>query len=144
MRRKTVFFPRAAHMAFALLVILGAWGSPAFAQAPTIGKLEQYTENRGPNEAGLGPTYQLVLTAAVAPSGHPTLVFAERGAIRHPLTHLGTPSAPDPHLYALWIRFEQASAASWRIVAERGDLRSKPVATRPVENPWQVPLATNV
>ena len=110
------------------------------AQEILIGKLEHYTDNRGWNEAGLGPTYQIVLTATVVPSGLPTLVFAEQGSVREPLTHFPQPSAPDAYTY--WKRFDPAFTGAWRIVAERGDATGAAASTRVLANPQQVPLTS--
>jgi hypothetical protein len=84
----------------------------------------------------------MIMTASGVPSGYPTLVFAERGDLRQPLTLFATPLAPD--LYVLWLRVEQASKASRRIVAERGEVRSTPALTPALAKPWQVPLVKNV
>lgn len=108
----------------------------------TITNLEQYTENRGWNEAGVGPTYQIVVNATVVPSGFPTLVFAEQGAVREPATHFPLTSAPD--LYAHWKRFDPAFTGAWRIVAERGDAKVATALTPVLARPQQVPLVTNL
>jgi hypothetical protein len=112
------------------------------AQDLALGKLERFTDNRGWNEAGVGPTYQIVLSATVVPSGMPTLVFAEQGALREPMTHYPQPSAPD--LYVHWKRFDPALTGAWRIVAERGDAKATAASTPPLANPQQVPLVTDV
>lgn len=112
-------------------------GAPAPAQELSIGALERYTDNRGWNEAGIGPTYQIVVTARVVPSGFPTLVFAEQGGVREPLTQF--PS----DVYVLWKRFDPALAGAWRISAERGEAKASAL-TRPITKPRQVPLADAV
>jgi hypothetical protein len=117
-------------------------GTAPLAQELAIGNLQHYTENRGWNEAGLGPTYQIVVNATVAPSGFPTLVFAEQGGERQPLTHFALPSAPD--LYSYWRRFDPAFTGSWRIVAERGNAKAAQASTPVLANPQQLPLARNV
>jgi len=112
------------------------------AQDLALGKVERFTDNRGWNEAGIGPTYQIVLSATVVPSGMPTLVFAEQGGLREPMTHYPQPSAPD--LYVHWKRFDPALTGAWRIVAERGDAKATAASTPPLANPQQVPLVTDV
>ena len=121
-----------------VLVLALACAGAAQAQALTVGKLEQFTDNRGWNEAGLGPTYQIVVTATVAPSGFPTLVFAEQNGVRQPLA--GFPS----DVYVLWQRFDPAFTGSWRIVAERGDAKGAAALVPAIAKPQQVPLATDV
>ena len=128
-------------MRTALFAVMLAAG-PALAEELSITRLEQYTDNRGWNEAGLGPTFQLVVMASITPAGYPTLVYAERNGRREPLTHLPMPRTPE--LYALWLRFDPAHAGSWRIVAERNDARSAPADTPGLANPWQVPLLANL
>ena len=125
-----------------LLVALLACAVASPAEEITITRLERFTDNRGWNEAGHGPTHQFVVTATVAPSGFPTLVYAEKDGARQPLTHFAQPGAPD--LYVLWQRFDPAASGSWRIVAERGDARATPVSTPVLATPRQVPLASNV
>ncbi len=120
------------------LVLLLACTGAAQAQALAIGKLEQFTDNRGWNEAGLGPTYQIVVAATVTPSGFPTLVFAEQNGVREPLT--GFPS----DVYVLWRRFDPAFAGAWRIVAERGDAKGAAALAPAIARPQQVPLASDV
>lgn len=134
--------PRGAVFLCRALAVLLAPGSAALAQEITIDRLEQYTENRGWNEAGNSPTYQIIVTATVAPSGLPTLVYAEQNGVREPLTHYALPAAPD--LYIHWRRFDPASTGPWRIVAERGAAKGKPALTPAVANPQKVPLARNV
>lgn len=134
-------FAAGAGMAGALAALLMP-GSAVLAQEISIDKLEQYTENRGWNEAGNSPTFQIIVTATVAPSGLPTLVFAEQNGVREPLTHYALPAAPD--LYVFWRRFDPASTGHWRIVAERGAARGGPALTPAVANPQKVPLARNV
>jgi hypothetical protein len=113
-------------------------GTASLAQEPAISRVEQYTENRGWNEAGLGPTYQIVVNATVTPSGLPTLAYAEQGGERQPLTHFAQPLTPD--LYSYWRRFDPAFTGSWQIVAERGDAKAVPVATPALANPQQLPF----
>ena len=129
---------RARRVAFAALVV----ASGAAAQEISITNPERYSDNRGWNEAGVGPTYQIVLTATVAPSGFPTLVFAEQGGLREPMTHYPLPSAP--HLYVHWKRFDPAFTGAWRIVAERSDAKGATATTAPIARPQQVPLVTEV
>jgi len=123
----------------ALAALLLLWAGPAPAQQPTVAKIEQLTENRGWNEAGVGPYFQMVLFATISPSGLPTLAFAERDGERQPLTHVGQGSEPDR--YAHWLRFDAAKAGPWRIVAERDGAKSAAVVTPGIARPWQVPLA---
>ena len=130
-----------ARLAGALAVLIAS-AATAHAQAPQISGLEHYTDNRGWNEAGLGPTYQIVIGATVTPSGLPTLVFAEQGGVREPLTHFAQPETPD--LYAYWRRFDPAFAGAWRISAERGADRSAPVQAPAIANPQKLPLALDV
>lgn len=111
--------PAAARLCAALL-ILGAHA--AGAQELRIVDVAQRTDNRGWNEAGVGPLHQVVVEATVEPSGFPTLVFAEQGGERQPMVHWRT--AATPHLYVLWLRFDAAKAGPWRIVAERGEARA--------------------
>lgn len=110
---------------------------PAFGQELSVSAIEYYTENRGWNEAGLGPTYQIVATARVRPSGFPTLVFAEQNGRREPLTLF-----PDD-VYVLWQRFDPAFTGPWRIVAERGDGKAT-VSTPSIPRPREIPLAVDV
>ena len=126
----------------ALLVLPALCAGLAFAQEPRVTRLEQFTENRGWNEAGIGPHYQMILAARVSPSGFPTLVYAERDGVRQALIHFAQPSTPDS--YVLWQRFEPVSTGQWRIVAERGDTRSAPMLTPGLARAWQVPLAKDV
>ena len=111
----------------------------AFAQPPSIAGVEHFTENRGWNQAGLGPTHQVVITARVVPAGMPTLVFAESGGAREPLTHYPQPDAPD--LYVTWKRYEPGAAVAWRLVAERDGVSSAPVDTPALERAQRLPLA---
>lgn len=122
--------------------VLMAASSVSLAQPITIAALGHYTENRGWNDAGLGPTHQVIVSATVAPSGLPTLVFAERDGVRQPLTHFPQPGAPD--VYVLWQRFEPGPTGPWRIVAERGEAKAEPASTLALARPQKVPLALNV
>lgn len=124
------------------LVAALAYCPASAAQELAATRLEQFTDNRGWNEAGVGPTYQIVLTATVVPSGFPTLVFAEQGGLREPMTHYPLPSAP--HLYVHWKRFDPAFTGAWRIVAERSDAKGATAMTAPIVRPQQVPLVTDV
>lgn len=133
---------RTAAAAAGALVLLIATGTPSLAQDLAISRLEHYTENRGWNEAGLGPTYQIVVNATVTPSGLPTLVYVEQGAEREPLTHFAQPSSPD--VYSYWRRFDAAFTGSWRIVAERGDARAGPAVTPALARPQQLPFIRNL
>jgi hypothetical protein len=123
-----------------LVVLLAA--ATASASAPlTITETEHYTDNRGWNEAGLGPLYQDVVTATVVPSGHPTLVRAEQGGARQPLSHFAQPSTPN--LYVAWSRVEPTSSGAWRIVAERGGAAATQDSPA-IANPQPVPLLREV
>lgn len=124
------------------LAVLAASAPVALAQAPAISGVEHYTENRGWNEAGLGPTHQIVIGATVRPAGLPTLVFAEQGGVREPMTHFAQPATPD--LYAYWRRFDPAFAGAWRITAERGAEKSAPAEVPAIANPQKLPLARDV
>jgi hypothetical protein len=132
---------RVAGLSGALIVLLAA-ASPSVAPEITVARLGHFTENRGWNEAGLSPSYQVVVTATVVPSAHPTIVFAEQNGVRKALTHLPYPSAPD--LYAYWQRFEPALSGAWRVVAERGEARSMPAWTPVLARPRPVPLLPSV
>jgi hypothetical protein len=116
-----------------VLIVLLAAASLSLAQEITVGKLGHFTENRGWNEAGRSPSYQIVVTATVVPSAHPTVVFAEQTGVRKALTHFPYPSAPD--LYAYWQRFEPALSGVWRIVADG----AKPRACRRGRRYWPGP-----
>ena len=124
---------------FALLAL--GFCCPAGAQL-TISNLSHYTENRGWNEAGIGPMYQTIVTATVVPSGAHTLVFADNGGVPEPLVHFAQPSTPD--LYVLWRRFQTDFSGAWRIRAERGDEKSAPVLSPVLAKPQQVPLMKKV
>lgn len=126
----------------ALLVLLSLCAASAFAQELKVTGIEQYTENRGWNEAGIGPHFQMIVVARVVPSGFPTLVYAEQDGVRQALVHFAQPSTPD--LYVLFQRVEPQTAAPWRIVAERDGIKSVPVPTRGLARAWQVPLAKDV
>lgn len=126
----------------ALLVLLALCAAPAYAQELKITGIEQYTENRGWNEAGIGPHFQMIVVATVSPSGFPTLVYAEQDGVRQALMHFAQPSTPD--LYVLFQRVEPQSAAPWRVVAERDGVKSTPVPTPGLARAWQVPLAKDV
>jgi hypothetical protein len=78
-----------------VLIVLLAAANPSLAQEITVARLGHFTENRGWNEAGLSPSYQVVVTATVVPSAHPTVVFAEQNGVRKALAHFPYPSAPD-------------------------------------------------
>ena len=67
--------PASGARLFSALALLLLPCESAQAQEIVISEVEQLTENRGWNEAGIGPTYQIVLAATVVPSGLPTLVF---------------------------------------------------------------------
>ena len=121
----------------ALLFALLSYAAAAGAQELSIGRLEHYTDNRGWNEAGLGPTYQSVVEAVVVLAGFPTLVFAEQNGAREPLTLF------PPQLYLLWKRADPAFAGAWRIEVERGPAKAAAL-TPPIAKPQQVPLAANV
>ena len=125
--------------AFAALI---AASTASLAQQIPISGLGHYTENRGWNEAGLGPMHQVIVTATVSPSGLPTLVYAERDGVRQPLIHFPQPGTPD--LYLLWQRFEPGPTGSWRIDAVRGEAKAAPVSTAALANPQEVPLVSNL
>ena len=112
------------------------------AQDIRITELEQFTENRGWNEAGLSPVYQLHVTATVVPSGYPTLVFVEQKAVRQPLSHFDVPVAPDSYWYSQLL--DAALTGSWRIVARRGEGREASAWTPALAKPQQVPLVQDV
>ena len=120
------------------LAALLACAAAAAAQDVTIGKLEHFTDNRGWNEAGIGPTYQIVVTAEVVPSGFPTLAFGEQNGVREPLTLF------TGDVYVLWKRFDPAFTGAWRIAAERSDAKGATATTAPIARPQQVPLVTDV
>jgi hypothetical protein len=125
-----------------LLVALLARGLASASGEIAVTRLEHYTENRSWNEAGLGPTHQVIVSAMVAPSGLPTLVFAEKDGVRQPLAHFPQPGNPD--VYALWQRVDAAAGGAWSVRAERGDARSAPVTTRVLAKPQKVPLVRNL
>jgi hypothetical protein len=114
----------------------------ALAQAPAISAIDHYTENRGWNQAGLGPTHQVVVAARVVPSGFPTLVYAEAGGQREALTHFPQPGAPD--LYVMWKRYEPGAAKAWRLRAEREGQRAPEVDSPALDRPRALPLARRV
>ena len=122
--------------------LLMAMAAAALAGEITIGKLEHFTENRGPNDAGVGPTHQVVVTATIVPSGFPTLAFAQQGSVREPMSHFAATSTP--HLYAHWHRFERASPEPWQVIVERATVKAPPVLTRRLANPQKVPLVNNL
>ena len=125
------------------LPLLGACAAQAvLAQGLAVSRLEHYTENRGWNEAGLGPLHQVIVSAAVAPSGMPTLVFAEADGQREPLTHFPQPGMPDT--YVLWKRFEPSAPRAWRLAAERGGAGPVFATTATLANPQKIPLIDKV
>jgi len=126
----------------ALLLLLSFYAAAACAQELKVTGIEQYTENRGWNEAGIGPHFQMIVVATVWPSGFPTLVYAEQDGVREAFMHFAQPSTPD--LYVLFQRVEPRSSAPWRVVAERDGVKSAPVPTQGLARAWQVPLATDV
>ena len=126
----------------ALLILLLLCAASAFAQELKVTGVEQYTENRGWNEAGIGPHFQMIVVARVSPSGFPTLVYGEQDGVRQAFMHFSQPSTPD--LYVLFQRVEPQSSAPWRVVAERDGIKSAPVPTQGLARAWQVPLATDV
>jgi len=125
----------------ALLAALAALAA-ANAQALTLAGLEHYTENRGWNDAGLGPTHQVIVTARVDPSGMPTLVYAEANGAREPMTHFPQPGAE--HAYVLWKRFEPGAAQTWSVTARRGERTAPALRSPALRRPQQVPLAADV
>ena len=126
----------------ALALLLACAAGNALAQAPAVTNLQIYTENRGWNQAGLGPVHQVIVNATVVPSGMPTLVFAEKDGVREPMTHFPQPGYPDT--YALWKRVDPGAAGAWRVVAERGEAKSAPVDTRVLTKPRTIPLIDEV
>lgn len=126
------------RVALALLAALGT----AHAQELSISSLGHYTENRGWNQAGLGPLHQVIVTASVTPHGMPTLVFAEADGRREPLTHFPQPGMPGT--YVLWTRFEPTAPRAWRIVAERSGASSVSATTAVLANPQKIPLLDKV
>ena len=126
--------------ALAALAVLAA--PAALAQGIVISAAGHYTENRGWNEAGLGPTHQVIVVATVAPSGLPTLAYAEKDGAKEPMTHFPQPGAPDA--YVLWKRFDPGPAGAWRITAERAEAKAEALDSAMLRNPQKVPLATNV
>lgn len=140
-RARWRFLTTGANLIGAVAAFLAS-GTAALGQELTIVKLGHYTENRGANEAGILASYQIVVTATVVPSGHPTLVFAEQGGVRQALWHLPMSSAPDTYVYLR--RVEPGLTGSWRIVAERGDVKGTPAWTPVLAKPQEVPLVRNV
>ena len=130
-----------ASLVAALAMVLAS-GTAPLAQEMRISELGHFTENRGWNEAGLAPAYQIVVTAAVVPSDLPTRVFAEQGGVRQALWHLPLSSAPNAYVYLR--RFEPGLMGSWRIVAERGEVKSALTWTPVLAKPQEVPLVRNV
>lgn len=128
--------------AFRLLAACALLTGQAQAQELAITGLQHYTENRGWNEAGLGPVHQVIVNVTVTPSGFPTLVFAEQDGVREALVHFPQPGAPDQ--YALWKRFEPGPAGSWRILAERGAAKAAPVSSPVLKAPRKIPLIEKV
>ncbi len=113
-----------------LLVALLASGAASPSEELTITRVERFTDNRGWNEAGHGPTHQFVVTATVAPSGFPTLVFAENDGARQPLTiPPGTLKRTAIHVTQGVVRYETQPedllelAALWRNSAGQSGLR---------------------
>lgn len=126
-----------------VLAALAVLAAPAaLAQGVVISAAGHYTENRGWNEAGLGPTHQVIVAATVTPSGLPTLVFAQKDGAKDPMTHFPQPGLMDT--YVLWKRFEPQAAGAWRISARRGDAEASPVQVPVLKHPQKVPLAEQV
>jgi hypothetical protein len=125
-----------------LFALLSLCAVSTFAQELKVTGIEQFTENRGWNEAGIGPLFQMIVVATVSPSGFPTLVYAEQDGVRQAFTHFAQASTPDR--YVLFQRVEPRSAEPWRVVAERDGLKSAPVPSRGIAQAWQVPLAKDV
>ena len=132
----------AQAIGMAAFASLMASSTASLGQQIAISGLGHYTENRGWNDAGLGPLHQVIVTATVSPSGLPTLVFAERDGARLPFTHFPQPGTPD--LYVLWQRFEPGPPGSWRVIAERGEARAAPVSTAVLAKPQEVPLVSDL
>jgi hypothetical protein len=119
-----------------------AWAAVLPAADLEIGSPAHYTENRGRNEAGLGPFYQVVVTATVVPSDFPTLVFAEQANVREAMLLFATTLTPDTYVH--WRRLDPSLTGSWRIVAARGEARANPVSTPALAKPQEVPLVRNL
>ena len=58
---------RAMQPRLGLAGVLFAASTVSLAQPVTIAVLGHYTENRGWNDAGLGPMHQVIVSATVAP-----------------------------------------------------------------------------
>jgi hypothetical protein len=125
-----------------VICVLSLYATSACAQNLKVTDIQQYTENRGWNEAGIGPHFQMIVVARVSPSGYPTLVYGEQDGVREAFVHYAQPSTPD--LYILFQRVQARSSAPWGVVAERDGVRSMPVQTQGLARAWQVPLATDV
>jgi len=142
---RTTFLAAGASLVAALAAVLAS-GTAPLAEEMRISELGHFTENRGWNEAGLTPAYQIVVTATVVPSDFPTLVFAEQGGVRQALWHLPMSSAPNVYVYLR--RFELPEVdqlmGSWRIVAQRGEAKGTPAWTPVLAKPQEVPLVRNV
>lgn len=126
----------------AALVIVLASGTSPLAQDVVISNLGHFTENRGPNEAGVLAAYQVVVVAEVVPSDFPTSVFAEQAGMRQAMWLFPMSSAPNSYIHLK--RFERSLTGSWRIVAERGETKAPPSWTPVLANPQEVPLVRNV
>jgi hypothetical protein len=131
----------ASRLVAALSMVFVSSTAP-LAQEVRISNLGHFTENRGPNDAGVLAAYQIVVTAAVAPSDFPTRVFAEQAGVRQTMWLLSMSSAPNAYVYLR--RFEPGLTGSWRIVAERGEVTAPPAWTPVLAKPQEVPLVRNV
>lgn len=136
----TTFLPAGTCLVAALAMVLASSTAP-LAQEMRISNLGHFTENRGPNEAGLLAAYQIVVTAAVVPSDFPTRVFAEQAGVRQAMWLLPMSSAPNAYVYLR--RFEPGLTGPWQIVTERGEAKAT-ASTPALAKPQEVPLVRNV
>lgn len=141
-RDKWTTLLQAGTRLLAALAIVFAFSIASLAEEVRISSLEHFTENRGPNEAGVLAAYQIVVIAGVLPSDFPTLVFAEQAGVRQAMWLFPMSSAPNTYLYLR--RFEPGLMGSWRIVAERGEAKATPAWTPVLAKPQEVPLVRNV
>ena len=136
----TAFLPARIRLVAALAIVVLSPTAP-LAQEMKISDVGHFTENRGPNEAGVLAAYQVVVTAAIVPSDFPTLVFAEQAGVRQAMWLYSMSTAPNAYIYLR--RLEPGLTGSWRIVAERGE--GKATAWTPVlAKPQEVPLVRHV
>jgi hypothetical protein len=131
--------PARTRLVAALAIVVLSTTAP-LAQEVKISDVGHFTENRGPNEAGIHAAYQVVVTAAVVPSDFPTRVFAEQAGVRQAMWLLPVSAAPNAYVYLR--RLELGLTGSWRIVAELGE--GTATAWTPVlAKPQEVPLVRN-